>query len=137
MSSWRDEILNLLGQGKGFEVDYKNGNVKISEAKGISKGSVNLKEIKGVRKGKVKPPSAKLRDLIVELSSKLIEAGKKFKVTLGQGDFTLRFDLDHYVRVDSKSSSVVGFKSLDEEPINVIADILEDHGEVKILKPLK
>jgi len=126
-----------LSQGKGFEVDYENGNVKISEAKGISKGSVNLKEIKGVRKGKVKPPSAKLRDLIIELSSKLIETGKKFKVTLGQGDFTLRFDLDHYVRVDSKSSSVVGFKSLDEEPINVIADILEDHGEVKILKPLK
>ncbi|RLF04913.1 MAG: hypothetical protein DRJ60_06430 [Thermoprotei archaeon] len=137
MSSWRKEILNLLSQGKGFEVDYENGNVKISEAKGISKGSVNLKEIKGVRKGKVKPPSAKLRDLIIELSSKLIETGKKFKVTLGQGDFTLRFDLDHYVRVDSKSSSVVGFKSLDEEPINVIADILEDHGEVKILKPLK
>lgn len=137
MPSWKEEILNLLSQGKSFEVDYENGGIKISEAKGISKGLVSLKEVKGVRKSKVKPPSAKLRDLIIELSSKLIEAGKKFKVILGQGDFTLRFDLDHYVRIDSKSSSVVGFKSLDEEPINVIADILEGHGEVKILKPLK
>ena len=137
MSSWKDEILNLLNQGKGFEVDYENGKVKIQEAKGISKGAVSLKEVKGVRKSKIKPPSAKLKDLIIELASKLIDANKKFKVTLGQGDFTLRFDLDHYIRVDSKSSSVIGFNSLSEEPINLIADILEDHGEVKILKPLK
>ncbi len=136
MSSWREEVLNLISQGKGFEVCCEGGEVKVSEARGISKTSVSLKEIKGVKKGKAKLP-AKLRDLVVKLASRLVEARKDFKVTLGQGDFVLRFDLDHYVRVDSTSSSVVGFKSLKEDPVNIIADILEEHGEVRILRPLK
>jgi hypothetical protein len=137
LSSWKDEILKFVNQGKGFEVLYEGDQVKVLEAKGVSKTSIDLKEIKGVRKGKPKPPSAKLRDLVVRLASKLIESRRNFKVTFGQGDFTLRFDLDHYVRVDSTSSNVVGFKGLDEDPLNIIADILEEHGEVKILKPLK
>ena len=137
MSGWKDEILNFVSQGKGFEVRCECGEIKISEAKGISRTSINLREIKGVRKGRGKPPSAKLRDLVVKLASRLVEAGRSFKVTFGQGDFTLRFDLDHYVRVDSTSSNVVGFKSLDEDPIKIIADILEEHGEVRVLRPLK
>jgi hypothetical protein len=137
LSSWKDEILKFVNQGKGFEVLCEGDQVRVLEAKGVSKTSINLKEIKGVRRGKPKPPSAKLRDLVVRLASKLIESKKSFKVTFGQGDFTLRFDLDHYVRVDPTSSSVVGFKSLGEDPLNIIADILEEHGEVKILRPLK
>lgn len=136
-NNWREEILNLLSQGKGFEVRCEGGAIKVFEAKGISKTSIDMKEIKGVRKGKVRPPSAKLRDLIVELASRLVETGKSFKVTLGQGDFTLRFDLDHYVRVDSNSSSVVGFSTLEDETIRPIAGLLKEHGEVRILKPLK
>jgi len=136
LSSWREEILNFISQGKGFEVRCEGGEVKVSEAKGISKASISLKEIKGVKKGKAKLP-VKLRDLVVRLALRLVEAGKSFKVTFGQGDFILRFDLDHYVRVDSTSSSVVGFKSLEEDPINIIADILKEHSEVRILRPLK
>jgi hypothetical protein len=136
LSSW-DEILSFVNQGRSFEVLCKGDQVKVFEVKGVSKTSINLKEIKGVRKGKPKPPSAKLRDIVMRLVSRLVEARKSFKVTFGQGDFTLRFDLDHYVRVDSTSSSVVGFKSLGEDPLNIIADILEEHGEVRILKPLK
>lgn len=136
-SDWREEVLNLLNQGKGFEIRCEEGTIKVLEAKGISKTSIDMKEIKGVRKSKVRPPSAKLRDLIIKLASRLVDAGKNFKVTLGQGDFTLRFDLDHYVRVDSNSSSVVGFKSLEDETIRLIADLLKEHGEVRILKPLK
>ncbi|MEM2535178.1 MAG: hypothetical protein QXD12_05165 [Candidatus Nezhaarchaeales archaeon] len=135
---WKEEILSFLDQGKGFEVICEEGEVKVSEAKGISsKAPIDLKEIKGVRRGKVKPPSAKLRDLIIKLASRLIEASKSFKVTLGQGDFTLRFDLDHYIRVDAKSSSIVGFNSLEDETIKIVADLLKEHGEVRILKPLK
>jgi len=136
LSNWKDQVLSMLSQGKGFEITCEGGSVKVSEVKGVSKGSVSLKQVKGIRKGRVRPPSAKLRELIVELASRLVASGKSFKVTLGQGDFTLRFDLDHYVRVDSKSSSVVGFKSLDEDPISLIVDILESHGEVRLLKPL-
>jgi hypothetical protein len=136
LSSW-DEILSFVNQGRSFEVLCEGDQVKVFEVKGVSKTSINLKEIKGVRKGKPKPPSAKLRDIVMRLVSRLVEARKSFKVTFGQGDFTLRFDLDHYVRVDSTSSSVVGFKSLGEDPLNIIADILEEHGEVRILKPLK
>jgi hypothetical protein len=136
LSSW-DEILSFVNQGRSFEVLCEGDQVKVFEVKGVSKTSINLKEIKGVRKGKPKPPSAKLRDIVMRLVSRLVEAKKSFKVTFGQGDFTLRFDLDHYVRVDSTSSSVVGFKSLGEDPLNIIADILEEHGEVRILKPLK
>ena len=137
MSSWKDEILNFVSQGKGFEVRCEGGEIKVSEAKGISRASIDLREIKGVRKGRGKPPSAKLRNLVVKLASRLVEAGRSFKVTFGQGDFTLRFDLDHYVRVDSTSSNVVGFKSLEEDPIKIIADILEEHGKVRVLRPLK
>lgn len=137
LSSWKDEILNLLNQGKGFEVHYEDGRIKVSEVKGISKASIDLKDIKGIKKSRVKSPSSKLKDLIINLALRLIEAGKSFKVTLGQGDFVLRFDLDHYVRVDSKSVSVVGFNSLEDETIKIIADLLQEHGEVKILKPLK
>ncbi|MEM0217194.1 MAG: hypothetical protein QXM73_00370 [Candidatus Nezhaarchaeales archaeon] len=138
MTHWKEEILSFLDQGKGFEVICEGGEVKVSEAKGIpSKAPIDLKGIKGVRKSKVKPPSAKLRDLIIKLTSRLIEAGKNFKVTLGQGDFILRFDLDHYIRVDAKSSSIVGFNSLEDETIKIVADLLREHGEVRILKPLK
>ncbi|MDH5816155.1 MAG: hypothetical protein QE164_05240 [Candidatus Nezhaarchaeota archaeon] len=138
MADWEKEILDLLNQGRGFEVFYEGGEVKVSEVKGIpSKAFVDLKEIKGVRKSKAKPPSAKLRDLIIKLASRLIEAGKSFKVTLGHGDFILRFDLDHYIRVDAKSSNIVGFNSLEDETIKIIADLLKEHGEVRILKPLK
>ena len=136
MSSWREEILNFISQGKGFEVRCEGGIVKVFEAKGVSKTSISLKEIKGVKRGKARL-SAKLRDLVVKLASRLVEAGKSFKVTFGQGDFVLRFDLDRYVRVDSTSSSVVGFKSLEEDPVNIIADILKEHSEVRILRPLK
>lgn len=136
-SDWKYEILSLLNQGKGFEVHREGNIIRVSEAKGISKAFIDMKEIKGVRKGRVRPPSARMRDLIVKLASRLVEAGKDFKVTLGQGDFTLRFDLDHYVRVDSNSSSVVGFTSLEDETIRLIADLLKEHGEVKVLKPLK
>ncbi|MEM2058662.1 MAG: hypothetical protein QXO76_10485 [Thermoproteota archaeon] len=134
---WRNAILNLLNQGKGFEVDYEGDSIKVLETRGISKASINIKEIKGVKKGKTRPPPQKLRDLIVSLSSRLVAAKKKFRVTLGQGDFVLRFDLDHYVRVDSTSSYVVGFESLDEDPINVIVEILRAHGSVEVLKPLR
>ncbi|MEM4575884.1 MAG: hypothetical protein QW701_00330 [Candidatus Nezhaarchaeales archaeon] len=137
MSSWKDEILNILNQGKGFEVYYEDGKIKVSEAKGISKAPIDLKDIKGIRKSRAKSPPSKLKDLIIKLALRLIEAGKSFKVTLGQGDFVLRFDLDHYVRADSRSVSVVGFNSLEDETIKTIADILQEHGEVKILKPLK
>jgi len=137
LSSWKDEILNFVSQGKGFEVRCEGSEIKVSEAKGISRASIDLREIKGVRKGRGKPPSAKLRNLVVKLASRLVEAGRSFKVTFGQGDFTLRFDLDHYVRVDSTSSNVVGFKSLEEDPIKIIADILEEHGKVRVLRPLK
>ncbi|MCS7139162.1 MAG: hypothetical protein N3F04_01985 [Candidatus Nezhaarchaeota archaeon] len=137
MSSWRDEIASLLDRGKGFEVVYEDGRIRILEVKGVSKGTVSPKEIKGVRKARVKPPPPKLKNLIIELSEELIKVGKKFKVTLGQGDFILRFDLDHYVRVDLVSSSVVGFENLNEEPIRIVADLLKSHGEVRILKPLR
>lgn len=136
-NDWKNEILNLLSQGKGFEVRFEDGFIRVSEVKGITKTHINLKEIKGVKKGKIRPPPAKLRDLIIKLVSRLIDSRKEFKVTLGQGDFTLRFDLDHYIRVDSNSSSVVGFNSLEDETVKVIADLLKEHGEVRILKPLK
>lgn len=137
MSSWRDEVLNFVNQGRGFEVRCEGGDVKVSEAKGVSKASISLKEIRGVKKGRIKSPSSKIKNLVMRLASRLVEAKRNFKVTFGQGDFVLRFDLDHYIRVDSSSSSVVGFKSLEEDPVSIIADILKEHGEVRILRPLK
>jgi len=132
---WRETIKSLLDQNKGFEVSYEGSEVRISEVKGVSKAKVKLGDLRKYAGRKV--IRKELREVAFSLAERLVEAKVPFKVVIGSGEFTLRFDLDHYVRVHGEGSVAVGFSSKDEKPLNLIYGLLEDHGPVRLLTPVK
>ncbi|PCN50145.1 hypothetical protein B6U99_06070 [Candidatus Geothermarchaeota archaeon ex4572_27] len=132
---WRDVIKGLLEQNKGFEVSYEGGEVRVGEVRGVSKAKVKLGELRRYAGRKV--IGGELREVAFSLAERLIEARVPFKVVIGSGEFTLRFDLDHYVRVHGGGSVVVGFNSRDEGPLRLIYDVLEGYGPVKLLAPVR
>ncbi|RLF10693.1 MAG: hypothetical protein DRJ69_02775 [Thermoprotei archaeon] len=133
--AWREVFKNLLSQNKGFEVSYDQSEVRVGEVEGLSKVKVKLG---GLRKYAGRKAIRKeLREVALSLAERLVEAKVPFKLMIGSGEFTLRFDLDHYVRVHGGGSSVVGFRDLSEPPMVLIADLLKKHGPVKFLSPVK
>jgi hypothetical protein len=132
---WRELVEGLLQRGKGFEVFYKGAEVEVVEAEGAPKAKVKLGELRRYAGRKV--IGRELREVALSLAERLVEAKVPFKVTVGSGDFVVRFDLDRYVRVHGEGSSVVGFKDLSEAPVASIADLLRRHGPVKLLSPVR
>ena len=130
MINWLEEASRLIEQGKGFEVKVEDEEVKVDEAK---PSKVKL-PVKGVKKyaGR-RGLSREMKNLLLKVVEGLGSSKVPFKVTIGGGEFIVRFDLDRYVRVHGEGASVVGFRSLDEHPVSTIAGLLREHGEVKLL----
>ncbi|RLF09796.1 MAG: hypothetical protein DRJ98_07495 [Thermoprotei archaeon] len=135
MSDWKGLVKSFLDGGRGFEVHFEGDEVKVEEVKGFSKIKLKVKDLKKYagRRSLKKEHKA----LLWKLVEKLVAAKTPFKVIIGAGEFTVRFDLDHYVRVHSDGCAIVGFNSKNEEPINIICKELEEYGPIKLLSPMR
>lgn len=130
---WREAMSGFIKRKKGFEVSYQNGQVVVSEAKGVSKAKIKTTGLRGYGKKSLLKTQLKL---IEDLSEALVNARVPFKVTLGPSEFVLRFDLDRYVRVHAEGASCVGFNSEGEKPLSIVAGRLKEYGALKLLRPL-
>jgi hypothetical protein len=137
-------IKDYLEQGKPFEVKFEGNSPTVSEAKGISKVSLTPEELK---KAKIKKtPKRKVvkeqKSLISSAAEIFLEKKVGFKVVFGTDESTIRFDLDHYLRLARdkeervpEKCTVVGFNSLDESPVVFIKELLSIYPNVKLLAP--
>jgi hypothetical protein len=136
-------INDCLDQGKPFEVKYDNGVPAIGEVKGISKVSLSQDEVKKAKIKKVsKRKVMKEQKIFVGSASEILLTNKvPFKVTFGTEESIIRFDLDHYIRLSRNKEEgkerclVVGFYSLDEQPVALIKELLSTYPNVKLLTP--
>lgn len=135
MEGWLDKVRELVEGQRGFEVRVEGGEVKVLELEPERKVGLPSKELRKYagRRG----ISRELKEVLIGAAERLGSAGVPFKVTVGAGEFILRFDLERYVRVHKEGSSVVGFKDLSEHPLSAIVELLRRHGEVKLLVPVK
>ncbi len=128
------EVIEALENARSFEVRFEGDQVVVEGVKGIIKGAVSRKDVKGVRVSRRKP-SKKQLEFIKRAAERLLEDKRSFKVVFRSNEVELRFDLDHYVQLYPDRCSVMGFRSLDEPPLDLIYDLLQSYGPVKLYTP--
>ncbi|MFB6471023.1 MAG: hypothetical protein TU36_007330 [Vulcanisaeta sp. AZ3] len=136
-----DELINIINNAENFEVvDYQGDSVVIDEVKGIIKIKEEdvKKELGELRKMRPRgKPTPKQLSITADVVKRLVENKVRFKVVFGPKEVTIRFDLDHYVRLNDKDVRVVGFSSRDEGYLGLIADVLEKYKPLVFLKRIK
>jgi hypothetical protein len=137
-------VKNYVDQGKPFEVKFEGNSPIVSEAKGISKISLSPEELK---KAKIKKtPKRKVvkeqKNLINSATEIFLEKKVGFKVVFGTDESTIRFDLDHYIRLARDKAeripekcTIIGFHNIDEPPVVFIKGLLSIYPNVKLLAP--
>jgi len=130
------EIEKRLNENKGFEIVYEDNRPTIRDVKGITKSKISKKEIKGIRRKKTKLKKD-IKELILNISRKLVDHGVEFKVLLWPKVVEIRFDLDYFISVYEGEVKIAGFISSEEKPLSYIFDILKNYGKIVFLKPLK
>ncbi|MCD6409495.1 MAG: hypothetical protein J7L98_04035 [Candidatus Verstraetearchaeota archaeon] len=128
------EVLEALENGRSFEACFEDDKLVIEGVRGIVKGSVSRKDVKGVRVSRRKP-SKKQLEVVKQAAERLLEAKRSFKVVFRSNEVELRFDLDHYVQLYPDRCSVMGFHSPDEPPLDLIYDLLQSYGPVRLYVP--
>jgi len=128
------EVLEALENGKSFEAHFEDDKLVVEGVRGIVKGSVSRKDVKGVRVSRRKP-SKKQLEVVKQAAERLLEAKRSFKVVFRSNEVELRFDLDHYVQLYPDRCSVMGFHSPDEPPLDLIYDLLQSYGPVRLYTP--
>lgn len=130
------KIREFLGSLRSFEVVCGNGEVSVSEFKGIRKGEgFSKRELKGVRIGRRKIPGEQLQ-LVLQATERLLTKSVSFKVVFGQNDTMLKFDLDHYVHLYPERCVIVGFSDSSEAPLKYIYDLIsEAYDDLRLLAP--
>ena len=131
-----NKIREYLEQGRAFEVKYGAGGAIVEEAKGISKVALSKDDTKGLRIGKKKAGRKvpkEQKHFLGSVAEMLLSANVPFKVTFGPKEFTLRFDLDHYVHMYPDKCVIVGFKDLNEKPLLCIKNLLGSISNIKLL----
>ncbi len=132
------DVLKKVEQCENFEVKgYEGELVLIDSVHGIRKG-IGEEELKLARRhrGRRRISKAQL-DLVVKIVERLINSRRNFKVVFGTNDVVIRFDIDHYIHVYPGEIKVIGFENLEQEPLNLIKDVLTGYGTVKILRPVR
>lgn len=135
MEGWLNKVRELVEGQRGFEVRVEGGEVKVLELEPGRRAGLPSRELR--RYAGRRGLSKELREVLISAAERLGSARVPFKVTVGAGEFILRFDLERYVRVHGEGSSVVGFRDLSEHPLAAIAELLRRHGEVKFLVPVR
>lgn len=133
-----EELLRIVDSGGNFQViDYSGSHIVIDEVRGIVK--VSDEEIKGelaeIRKRRPRgKPTREQIGVTKDIVTKLVEGRVRFKVIFGPREVTIRFDLDHYIRLTEDDVRIVGFRDRNDGVLRDIASILEKYGPLKMLR---
>ena len=132
------DLVARVRKGENVEVvGYEGDVVFVERPKGVVKGDFAQEELSELKKRKPRgKPTEEQLELAAEVAKRLGEAKKLFKIIFGPKEVTIR-TATGFIRVVEDGVKLAGFKSLEEDPIPLVIDVLRSYGEVKLLKPLK
>ena len=132
------ELVARVRNGENLEVvGYEDDAALIEKPKGVVKGDFTQEDLSELKKRKPRgKPTKDQLELAAEVARRLGEAKKLFKVVFGPKEVTIRAG-SGFMRVVENGVKLAGYKSLEEDPIPLVLDILRSYGEVKLLKPLR
>ncbi|WP_069808006.1 hypothetical protein [Vulcanisaeta thermophila] len=133
-----NELIDMVHSIKNFEVlDYQDDSIVVDDVKGIVKikDGISKEELGELRKRRPRgKPTNRQLEVTEQVVNRLVSGRVKFKVVFGPREVTIRFDLDHYVRITDKDVRVVGFTSKDEGALGLISNVLEGYGPLVFLR---
>jgi len=132
------ELVARVRNGENLEVvGYEDDAALIEKPKGVVKGDFTQEDLSELKKRKPRgKPTKDQLELAAEVARRLGEAKKLFKVVFGPKEVTIRAG-SGFMRVVENGVKLAGYKSLEEDPIPLVLDVLRSYGEVKLLKPLR
>ena len=132
------ELVARVRNGENLEVvGYEDDAALIGKPKGVVKGDFTQEDLSELKKRKPRgKPTKDQLELAAEVARRLGEAKKLFKVVFGPKEVTIRTG-NGFMRVVEDGVKLAGYKSLEEDPIPLVLDVLRSYGEVKLLKPLR
>jgi len=132
------ELVARVRNGENLEVvGYEDDAALIEKPKGVVKGDFTQEDLSELKKRKPRgKPTKDQLELAAEVARRLGEAKKLFKVVFGPKEVTIRAG-NGFMRVVEEGVKLAGYKSLEEDPIPLVIDVLRSYGEVKLLKPLR
>jgi hypothetical protein len=132
------ELVARVRNGENLEVvGYEDDAALIEKPKGVVKGDFTQEDLSELKKRKPRgKPTEDQLELAAEVARRLGEAKKLFKVVFGPKEVTIRAG-NGFMRVVEDGVKLAGYKSLEEDPIPLVLDVLRSYGEVKLLKPLR
>jgi hypothetical protein len=132
------ELVARVRNGENLEVvGYEDDAALIEKPKGVVKGDFTQEDLSELKKRKPRgKPTKDQLELAAEVARRLGEAKKLFKVVFGPKEVTIRAG-SGFMRVVEDGVKLAGYKSLEEDPIPLVLDVLRSYGEVKLLKPLR
>jgi len=132
------ELVARVRNGENLEVvGYEDDAALIEKPKGVVKGDFTQEDLSELKKRKPRgKPTKDQLELAAEVAKRLGEARRLFKVVFGPKEVTIRAG-NGFMRVVEDGVKLAGYKSLEEDPIPLVLDVLRSYGEVKLLKPLR
>jgi hypothetical protein len=132
------ELVARVRNGENLEVvGYEDDAALIEKPKGVVKGDFTQEDLSELKKRKPRgKPTKDQLELAAEVARRLGEAKKLFKVVFGPKEVTIRSG-NGFMRVVEDGVKLAGYKSLEEDPIPLVLDVLRSYGEVKLLRPLR
>jgi hypothetical protein len=132
------ELVARVRNGENLEVvGYEDDAALIEKPKGVVKGDFTQEDLSELKKRKPRgKPTKDQLELAAEVARRLGEAKKLFKVVFGPKEVTIRAG-NGFMRVVEDGVKLAGYKSLEEDPIPLVLDVLRSYGEVKLLRPLR
>jgi hypothetical protein len=132
------ELISRIISGVNLEVvGYEGEAVIVSKVRGIVKGEFSREELGEIAKRRPRGRATKRQLMLAaEIARRLGEARKPFKVVFGPREVTIRAGAG-FLRIYKGEVRVAGFRSLEEDPLPLIIDLLRQYGEVRLLRPLK
>jgi len=132
------DLVARVRNGENLEViGYEGNAVLVERPKGVVKGDFAKEELSELKKRKPRgKPTEEQLELAAEVARRLGEAKKPFKIIFGPKEVTIRTG-NGFIRVAEDGVKLAGYKSLEEDPIPLVIEILRSYGEVKLLRPLK
>jgi hypothetical protein len=132
------ELVARVRNGENLEVvGYEDDAALIEKPKGVVKGDFTQEDLSELKKRKPRgKPTEDQLELAAEVARRLGKAKKLFKVVFGPKEVTIRAG-NGFMRVVEDGVKLAGYKSLEEDPIPLVLDVLRSYGEVKLLRPLR
>ncbi|MFN3803781.1 MAG: hypothetical protein ACK4SY_01850 [Pyrobaculum sp.] len=132
------EVVARVKNGENIEVvGYEGDLALVDRVRGLVKGDFSQEDLGELKKRKPRgKPTREQLDLAAEIAARLGQARKLFKIIFGPREVTVRAG-GGFIRVAEDSVKVAGYKSLDDDPLPLIIDVLRNYGEVKLLRPLR